>query len=115
MVLYRGVLAATLTDFNLWDCFIARQRDLILIFQEAWHPMKSYNRPEWPILSFYYKFAISVCFHKAFHEKLPVTLIDFISKKRATSCSTCACVYRIVPGFNTCYMEDPVAYRGSVL
>lgn len=75
MVLYCGVLAATLTDFNLWNCFIAGQRDLILIFLKAWHPMKSYNRPEWPILSFYHKFSISGCFHEVFHEKLPVTLI----------------------------------------
>ena len=77
--------------------------------------MKSYNRPEWPILYFYYKFAISVCFHKAFHEKLPAILIDCILKKRATSCSTCACVSLIVLGLNTRYMKDPVAYRGSVL
>ena len=61
-----------------------------------------------PILSFYYKFAISVCFHKAFQ-------IDCISKKRATSCLTCARVSLIVPGFNNHCMKDPVTYRGSVL
>ena len=73
------------------------------------------QQAQWPILSFYYKVAISVCFHRAFHEKLPVVLIDCISKKRATSCSTCVCVSLIVPGFNARYVKDPVAYRGSVL
>ena len=66
MVLYCGVLAATLTDFNLWNCFIAGQRDLILIFQKAWHPMKSYNRPERPILSFNYKLLFLFAFIKLF-------------------------------------------------
>ena len=59
--------------------------------------------------------AIFICFHKAFHDKLPVTLIDLISKKRATNYSTRTRAYLIAPRFNTRYMKDSVAFRGSVL
>ena len=58
---------------------------------------------------------IFICFHKAFHDRLPVTLIDLISKKRATNYSTRTCASLIVPRFNTRYMKDSVAFRGSVL
>ena len=53
--------------------------------------------------------------HKAFHDRLPVTLIDLISKKRATNYSTRTCASLIVPRFNTRYMKDSVAFRGSAL
>ena len=43
------------------------------------------QRAQWPTLSIYHKSAIFICFHKAFHDRLPVTLIDLISKKRATN------------------------------
>ena len=56
-----------------------------------------------------------ICPHKAFHGRLPVTLIDLISKKRATNYSTRTCASLIVPRFNTRYMKDSVAFRGSVL
>ena len=46
------------------------------------------QRAQWPTLSIYHKSAIFICFHKAFHDRLPVTLIDLISKKRATNYST---------------------------
>ena len=46
------------------------------------------QRSQWPTLSIYYKSAIFICFHKAFHDRLPVKLIDLISKKRATNYST---------------------------
>ena len=59
--------------------------------------------------------AIFICLHKAFHDRLPVTLIDLISKKRATNYSTRTCASLIVPRFNTRYMKDSVAFRGSVL
>ena len=47
--------------------------------------------------------------------RLPVTLTDLISKKRATNYSTRTCASLIVPRFNTRYMKDSVAFRGSVL
>ena len=72
-------------------------------------------RAQWPTLSIYYKSAIFICFHKAFHDSLPVTLIDLISKKQATNYSTRTCASLIVPPFNTRYMKDLVAFRGSVL
>ena len=46
------------------------------------------QRAQWPTLSIYYKSANFICFHKAFHDRLPVTFIDLISKKRATNYST---------------------------
>ena len=73
------------------------------------------QRAQWPTLSIYYKSAIFICFHKAFHDRLPVTLIDLISKKRATYYSTWTCASLIVPRFKTRYMKDSVAFRGSVL
>ena len=73
------------------------------------------QRAQWPTLSIYYKSAIFICLHKAFHDRLPVTLIDLISKKRATNYSTRTCASLIVPRCNTRYMKDSVAFRGSVL
>ena len=73
------------------------------------------QRDQWPTLSIYHKSAIFICFHKAFHDRLPVTLIDLISKKRATNYSTRTCASLKVPHFNTRYMKDSVAFRGSVL
>ena len=73
------------------------------------------QRAQWPTLSIYYKSAIFICFHKAFHDRLPFTLIDLISKKRATYYSTRTCASLIVPRFKTRYMKDSVAFRGSVL
>ena len=73
------------------------------------------QRAQWPTLSIYYKLAIFICLHKAFHDRLPVTLIDLISKKRVTNYSTGTRASLIVPRFNTRYMKDSVAFRGSVL
>ena len=73
------------------------------------------QRAQWPTLSIYYKLAIFICLHKAFHDRLPVTLIDLISKKRATNYSTRTCASLIVPLFDTRSMKDSVAFRGSVL
>ena len=64
------------------------------------------QRAQWPTLFMYYKSAIFICFHKAFHDRLPVTLIDLISKKRAKNYSTRTCASLIVPRFNTRYMKD---------
>ena len=58
------------------------------------------QRAQWQTLSIYYKLAIFICLHKAFHDSLPVTLIDLISKKRATNYSTRTCASLIVPPFN---------------
>ena len=70
---------------------------------------------QWPTLSIYYKLVIFISLHKAFHGRLPVTLINLISKKGATNYSTRTCASLIVPRFNTRYMKDSVAFRGSVL
>ena len=71
------------------------------------------QRAQWPTLSIYYKSAIFICFHKAFHHRLPATLIDLISEKRATNYSNRTYASLIVPRFNTPYMKDSVAFRGS--
>ena len=56
-----------------------------------------------------------ICFHKAYHDRLPDTLIDLILKKRAINYSTRTSASLTVPRFNTRYMKDSVAFRGSVL
>ena len=53
------------------------------------------QRAQWSTLPIYYKSVIFICFHNAFHNRLPVT------KKRATNYSTRTCAYLIVPHFNT--------------
>ena len=53
------------------------------------------QRAQWPTLSIYYKSVIFICLHKAFHDSLPVTLIDLISKKRATNYSTRTCASNV--------------------
>ena len=72
------------------------------------------QRAQWPALSIYYKSAILICFHEAFHDRLSVALIDLISKKRATNYSTRTYASLFVPRFNTRCMKDSVAFRGSV-
>ena len=49
------------------------------------------QRAQWQTLSTYYKLTIFICFYKAFHDRLPVTLIDLIFKKQATNYSTRTC------------------------
>ena len=64
---------------DIFDGFIARLRDLLLIYPKTWRPLKSYT---WPNMTqpTYYKFDyIFICFHKAFHDRLPVPLIDCIT------------------------------------
>ena len=73
------------------------------------------QRAQWQTLSIYYKSAIFICFHKAYHDRLPDTLIDLIFKKRATNYSTRSCASLIVPRFNTRYLKDSVAFRGSAI
>ena len=95
---------------------IAGLRDLFLICPKTcMASAEVLQRAQWPTLSIHYKSAIVICFHKAFHDRLPVTLIDLISKKRATNYSTRTYASLIVPCFNTRYMKDSVAFRGSVL
>ena len=108
-VTYRD-LAATPTYFSPW-------KDLIFIFNlpKDMASVDVLQRAQWPTLFIYYKSAIFICIRKAFHDRLPVTLIDLISKKRATNSSTRTCASLIVPRFNTRYMKDSVAFRGSVL
>jgi len=76
------------------------------------------QRAQWQTLCIYYKSDIFICFHKAYYDRLPDTLIDLIFKKRATNYvfnpdRTCASL--IVPRYNTRYMKESVAFRGSVL
>ena len=72
-------------------------RDLFLICRKTWHLLMFYNGPNGR-LSFYYKSAIFICFHKAYYDCLPDTLIDLILKKRATNYSTRTCASIFVKG-----------------
>jgi len=114
MVLYYEDHAATTTYFSPWKDLTAGLRGLFLTCRKTWPLLMFYNGPN-PTLFINYKSAILICFHKAFHDRLPVTLIDLISKKRATNYLTRTCASLIVPHFNTRYMKDSVAFRGSVL
>ena len=100
MVLYYGDLAATPTYFSPWKDL---PKDMVSV--------DVLQRAQWPTLSIYYKSTIFIRFHKAFHDRLPVTLIDLISKKRATNYSTRTCASLIVARFNTRYMKDSVAFK----
>ena len=41
------------------------------------------QRAQWPTLSIHYQSAIFICLHKAFHDRLPVTLIDLARVARS--------------------------------
>ena len=115
MVLYYGDPAAIPTYFSPWKDFTAGLRELSFFWKKDMASADVLQRAQWPTLSIYYKLAIFICLHNAFHDRLPVTLIDLISEKRVTNYSTWTCASLIVPRFNTRYMKDSVAFRGSVL
>ena len=62
-----------------------------------------------------YKLAIFKCMHKAYNGRLPSTLTNCIAKKRNLSDSIRARDSLLVPRFNTGFMKDSVACRGTVL
>ena len=70
---------------------------------------------EWFTIRFYYKLAIFKCMHKAYNGRLPSTLTNCIAKKRNLSYSIRARDSLLVPRFNTRFMKDSVAYRGTFL
>ena len=53
--------------------------------------------------------------HKAYNGRLPSTLTNCIAKNRNLSYSIRARDSLLVPRFNTRFMKDSVAYRGTVL
>ena len=125
---FRVILPSVVYGLKLWgsccnsDLFQSLERlycraaRLIFNLPKDMASAEALQRDQWPTLSIYHKSAISaICFHKAFHDRLPVTLIDLISKKRATNYSTRTCASLKVPRFNTRYLKDSVAFRGSVL
>ena len=61
------------------------------------------------MVHFFCKLAIFKCMHKACNGRLPSTLTNCIAKKRRAQDSL------LVPRFNTRFMKDSVAYRGTVL
>ena len=73
------------------------------------------ERAEWFTIRFYYKLGIFKCMHKAYNGRLPSIRTKCIAKKRNLSYSIRACHTLLVPRFNTCFMKDSVAYRGTVL
>ena len=70
---------------------------------------------EWFTNRFYYKLAILKCMHKAYNGRLPSTLFNCIAKKRDPSWSIRASDSLLVPRFNTRFMKNSIAYRGTVL
>ena len=73
------------------------------------------ERAEWFTIRFYFKLAVFKCMHKAYNGRLPSTLSNSIAKKRDLPHSIRARDSLLVPRFNTRFMKDSVAYRGTVL
>ena len=115
MVSCYGDLAPIVTYFSPWKDFTAGLRDLFFNLPKDMTSADVLQRAQWQTLSIYYKSAIFICFHKAYHDRLPDTLIDLILKKRATNYPARTCASLTVPRFNMRYMKDSVAFRGSVL
>ena len=70
---------------------------------------------EWFTNCFHYKLAIFKCMHKAFNGRLPRTLINCVAKKQNLLYSIGAHDSLLAPRFNTRFMKDSVAYKGTVL
>ena len=103
------------TYFSPWKDFTAGLRDLSLICRKTGHLLMSFNGPNGQLCLFIINQPFLSVFIKLSTIGSPVTLIDLISKKRTTNYSTRTCASLIVPRFNTRYMKDSVAFRGSVL
>ena len=69
------------------------------------------ERAEWFTIRFYYKLVIFKCMHKAYNRRLPNTLTVL---RRNVICHT-QLEHTIHSNFNTRFMKDSVAYRGTVL
>ena len=114
MAVFYGVPVATQSDnldfLERLHCTAAR---IILPKDMASHDVL--QCAEWFTIYFYYKLAILKCMHNASNGRLPSTPINCIAKKRDLSYSIRACDSLLVPRFNTRFMKDSVAYRGTVL
>ena len=73
------------------------------------------ERSAWTNINFHYKFAVLKLVQNAYNDTLPTILSKCIIVKRDHKISTRARESLIVPRFNTRYMKDSLAYRGSVL
>ena len=73
------------------------------------------ERSSWTNINFHYKFAVLKLVQNAYNDTLPTILSRCIIVKRDLKISTRARESLIVPRFNTRYMKDPLAYRGSVI
>ena len=73
----------------------------------------AYDR--WPTISFYYKIDIFKIFSKAHNESLPELLSNNIYTERRNGYSLRGGDCLSVPRFETRFMKDSLAYRGTVL
>ena len=73
------------------------------------------ERSAWTNINFHYKFAVFKLVQNAYNDTLPTILSRCIIVKRDLKISTRARESLIVPRFNTRYMKDSLAYRGSVI
>ena len=87
-------------------CRTAGLRDLFLTCRKTWLLLMSYNEPNGRLCLFIINKLFLSVFIKH-NDRLPVTLIDLIFKKRATNYSTRTRASLIVPRFNT--------FKGSIL
>ena len=70
---------------------------------------------KWCNLCSYYKSAVFICIHKAYQEKLPVSVTNHIILKRSVGYTLRAPDSLSILRFNTRYMKDSLEHRGALL
>ena len=73
------------------------------------------TRAQWQIMSLHYKTDILKIFHKGYNDELPALLSESIYTRRRNTFSLRGKDSLVVPRFETRYLKDSLAHRGSVL
>ena len=73
------------------------------------------TRAQWQIMSLHYKIDILKIFHKGYNDELPALLSESIYTRRRNTFSLRGKDSLVVPRFETRYLKDSLAHRGSVL
>ena len=70
---------------------------------------------QWQSMSLHYKIDILKIFHKGYNDELPALLSESIYTRRRNTFSLRGRDSLVVPRFETRYLKDSLAHRGSVL
>ena len=96
--------------------FIVEHLESFLTYQETCLQKRSVLACDrWPTIFLYYKIDIFKIFSKAHNESLPELLYNDIYKERRNEYSLRGGDCLSVPRFETRFMKDSLAYRGTVL